>query len=175
MTLDPLAPLPFLTQQLPGIGGHIKEQPQDFEVEEVPAYEPSGDWTVPLSVDRKVRHRRRVFRADFGAPVGSAGWGNRDGRVEGSAGADQANGVGAGERRSPSQQNRRRRHASPAHQSPHEQAPRGSSARQPLQCADSITGCRCRSQNPTPGQRAEPARVSQFLRSTALRQKWRNG
>jgi tRNA pseudouridine13 synthase len=33
---------PKLTADLPGIGGRIKMQPDDFEVEEVPAYEPSG-------------------------------------------------------------------------------------------------------------------------------------
>ena len=33
---------PFFAPDLPGIGGHIKEQPEDFEVEEIPAYEPSG-------------------------------------------------------------------------------------------------------------------------------------
>jgi tRNA pseudouridine13 synthase len=33
---------PFLTPDLPGVGGRIKEQIDDFEVEEIPAYEPSG-------------------------------------------------------------------------------------------------------------------------------------
>lgn len=33
---------PFLTADLPGIGGRIKVEPEDFEVEEIPAYEPSG-------------------------------------------------------------------------------------------------------------------------------------
>jgi tRNA pseudouridine13 synthase len=41
MPFDPLAP-PLLTADLPGIGGHIKTHPEDFEVEEVPAYEPAG-------------------------------------------------------------------------------------------------------------------------------------
>jgi tRNA pseudouridine13 synthase len=40
--MDPLLPPPFLTASLPGIGGRIKQEPEDFEVEEVPAYEPSG-------------------------------------------------------------------------------------------------------------------------------------
>jgi tRNA pseudouridine13 synthase len=43
MTLDPLAPLPLITSGLPGIGGRIKVEPEDFEVEEIPAYEPSGE------------------------------------------------------------------------------------------------------------------------------------
>jgi tRNA pseudouridine13 synthase len=36
-----LAP-PLLTATLPGIGGRIKQLPEDFEVEEVPAYPPCG-------------------------------------------------------------------------------------------------------------------------------------
>ena len=39
---EPLAPVPFLTADLRGVGGVIKEQPEDFIVEEIPAYEPSG-------------------------------------------------------------------------------------------------------------------------------------
>src|SRR5947209_15208309 len=42
MTFDPLAAPPLLTASLPGVGGRIKTQPEDFEVEEVPAYEPCG-------------------------------------------------------------------------------------------------------------------------------------
>src|ERR1700694_636421 len=33
---------PLLTADLPGIGGRIKLLPEDFEVEEIPAYQPSG-------------------------------------------------------------------------------------------------------------------------------------
>ena len=32
----------LLTSALPGVGGRIKAEPADFEVEEIPAYEPSG-------------------------------------------------------------------------------------------------------------------------------------
>lgn len=35
-------PLPYLTADLPGIGGRLKDQPEDFLVEEIPAYEPCG-------------------------------------------------------------------------------------------------------------------------------------
>lgn len=35
-------PLPYLTADLPGLGGRFKEEIDDFVVEEVPAYEPSG-------------------------------------------------------------------------------------------------------------------------------------
>ena len=34
---------PLLTADLPGIGGRIKVEPEDFEVEEIPAYQPSGE------------------------------------------------------------------------------------------------------------------------------------
>jgi tRNA pseudouridine13 synthase len=42
MTFDPLRSPPLLTADLPGIGGRMKAEPEDFEVEEIPAYEPSG-------------------------------------------------------------------------------------------------------------------------------------
>jgi tRNA pseudouridine13 synthase len=42
MTFDPLAAPPFWTSDLPGVGGQIKSSPDDFEVEEIPAYPPSG-------------------------------------------------------------------------------------------------------------------------------------
>ncbi len=42
MSFDPLQPPPLLTADLPGCGGVIKTTPEDFEVEEIPAYEPSG-------------------------------------------------------------------------------------------------------------------------------------
>ena len=42
MTFDPLVAPPLLTADLQGIGGRIKVQPEDFEVEEIPAYPPSG-------------------------------------------------------------------------------------------------------------------------------------
>jgi tRNA pseudouridine13 synthase len=35
--------LPYLTQGLPGTGGVLRAQPEDFFVDEVPAYPPSGD------------------------------------------------------------------------------------------------------------------------------------
>lgn len=42
MPFDPLAPLPGISSDLPGVGGRIKVEPEDFEVEEIPAYQPSG-------------------------------------------------------------------------------------------------------------------------------------
>jgi len=36
------SPLPYLTANLTGIGGRLKDQPDDFVVDEIPAYEPCG-------------------------------------------------------------------------------------------------------------------------------------
>jgi tRNA pseudouridine13 synthase len=38
-----LESLPFLTEDYPGTGGRIKAEPEDFVVEEIPLYEPSGE------------------------------------------------------------------------------------------------------------------------------------
>ncbi|HSI35418.1 MAG: tRNA pseudouridine(13) synthase TruD [Phycisphaerae bacterium] len=35
-------PLPYLTKDFPGIGGTLKARPEDFAVQELPIYEPSG-------------------------------------------------------------------------------------------------------------------------------------
>src|SRR5450432_2387454 len=35
--------LPYLTQDFPGVGGVIKQRPDDFFVQEIPIYEPSGE------------------------------------------------------------------------------------------------------------------------------------
>ena len=37
------SPLPFLTARVPGCGGAFKATPEDFVVEELPAYQPSGE------------------------------------------------------------------------------------------------------------------------------------
>ena len=42
MSTELFTPPPLLTAGLHGIGGRIKSAPEDFEVEEIPAYEPSG-------------------------------------------------------------------------------------------------------------------------------------
>ena len=41
---EPSSPsLPFLTRDFPGVGGSIKQRPEDFFVQELPLYEPSGE------------------------------------------------------------------------------------------------------------------------------------
>lgn len=40
--MKPLSELPFATADLPGVGGSIGPEPEDFRVDEIPAYLPSG-------------------------------------------------------------------------------------------------------------------------------------
>jgi tRNA pseudouridine13 synthase len=40
---DPTQSLPYLTADLPGVGGTLRASPEDFEVEELPEYLPSGE------------------------------------------------------------------------------------------------------------------------------------
>jgi tRNA pseudouridine13 synthase len=62
-------PLPYLTADLPGIGGRLKERPEDFVVEELPAYEPCGEgehlflWVEKTNVaaDELTRHMARAL------------------------------------------------------------------------------------------------------------------
>ncbi|QDT24716.1 tRNA pseudouridine(13) synthase TruD [Gimesia panareensis] len=42
MSESEIETLPFLTPDLPGIGGQLKQTPEDFVVEEIPVYEPTG-------------------------------------------------------------------------------------------------------------------------------------
>ncbi len=46
--------LPYLSADVPGIGGEIRQHIEDFQVEEVPAYQPCGEGThVYLRVEKK--------------------------------------------------------------------------------------------------------------------------
>jgi tRNA pseudouridine13 synthase len=80
MTFDPLALPPLLTSSLAGIGGRIKTDPEDFEVEEIPAYQPSGQgeflylWVEKRSMGAEYFTRQVARRLDI-APgeVGTAG------------------------------------------------------------------------------------------------------
>jgi tRNA pseudouridine13 synthase len=73
---QPAAP-PMLTADLPGVGGRIKAEPDDFEVEEVPAYEPSGSgdhlylWVEKRGVGPEYFARQVAHR--LGVPVGDVG------------------------------------------------------------------------------------------------------
>ncbi|WP_075007275.1 tRNA pseudouridine(13) synthase TruD [Stigmatella aurantiaca] len=56
--------LPRLTADVPGCGGAFKLVPEDFEVEELPAYEPSGQGEhLYLWLEKRGRDTREVVRA----------------------------------------------------------------------------------------------------------------
>src|ERR1700674_4931399 len=77
MTFEPLALPPLLTADLPGIGGRIKTEPEDFEVEEIPAYSPSGTgdflylWIEKRSMGAEFFVRQIAHR--LGIPAGEVG------------------------------------------------------------------------------------------------------
>lgn len=71
---------PLVTADLPGIGGRIKVEPEDFEVEEIPAYEPSGQgdflylWIEKCDVGGEFFQRQVAQRLGIAAgEVGTAG------------------------------------------------------------------------------------------------------
>ena len=75
-----LASHDYLTAALPGVGGVFKATPQDFDVEEIPAYEPSGSgdhiflWIekTGVSADALVRGVARTLQV-ASMDIGSAG------------------------------------------------------------------------------------------------------
>src|SRR5262245_56630100 len=76
---NPIEP-PMLTSDLPGVGGRIRQAPEEFEVEEIPAYEPcgSGDhlflWIEKRSVGAEYFTRQIAQRLGIGpGEVGTAG------------------------------------------------------------------------------------------------------
>lgn len=55
--------LPFVTADLPGSGGVVKASPEDFRVDELPAYEPQGSGPhLWLHVEKRDRTTRDVLR-----------------------------------------------------------------------------------------------------------------
>jgi tRNA pseudouridine13 synthase len=80
MSENLLAPPPLLTANLPGIGGRIKVEPEDFEVEEIPAYQPSGSgdfvylWIEKRGMGAEFFTRQVARRLGIGpGEVGTAG------------------------------------------------------------------------------------------------------
>jgi tRNA pseudouridine13 synthase len=70
--------LPFVTADLPGSGGRIKASPEDFRVDEIPAYPPSGAGPhLYLRVEKRGRTTRQVLQAiaaALGVPEREAGY-----------------------------------------------------------------------------------------------------
>ena len=68
---------PALTHATPGVGGRIKARPEDFEVEEVPSYLPSGSGEhLYLWVEKRAvgpEHLARTIAQKLGTAVGNVG------------------------------------------------------------------------------------------------------
>ncbi len=82
--LRPLQPLPRLTESLPGTGGQIRTQVEDFEVEELPLYLPAGEgdhlylWIEKTDVAADALRRTIARCLDVGpGEVGMAGMKDR--------------------------------------------------------------------------------------------------
>ena len=77
MNIDSILHPPLITVDLPGLGGRIKSVPEDFEVEEIPAYEPSGSgeflflWLEKRDMGAEYFTRQIARRLDI--PVGEVG------------------------------------------------------------------------------------------------------
>ena len=77
MSIEIILAPQLLTADLPGIGGRIKAIPEDFEVEEIPAYEPSGGgdflylWIEKRDMGAEYFVRQVAKRLDI--PVGEVG------------------------------------------------------------------------------------------------------
>ncbi len=55
--------LPYSSREIPGIGGRLKESPDDFVVTEVPLYEPSGEGDhLYLDLERRGMETRSVIK-----------------------------------------------------------------------------------------------------------------
>lgn len=72
--------IPFLTADLPGIGGTLKVELEDFEVEEIPAYEPCGEgehlylWIEKRDMSAEYFERQIAKRLDIStSDIGMAG------------------------------------------------------------------------------------------------------
>ena len=69
--------VPLLTPDLPGVGGRLRVTPDDFEVDELPSYEPSGVgdhlylWVEKRDVGPE--HLTRLLADRAGVPVGAIG------------------------------------------------------------------------------------------------------
>jgi tRNA pseudouridine13 synthase len=73
-----LSRLPFITPHIAAVSGRIKREPEDFEVEELPAYLPSGSGEhLYLWIEKRGRNTHDAARAlaeRLGAKLDDAGW-----------------------------------------------------------------------------------------------------
>lgn len=77
--LDPRAqPSMYVTEAIPPVGGVIKQRPEDFFVEELPAYEPCGSgehiYVFIEKRDLSTMHAVQAIARHFGVRVGDVGY-----------------------------------------------------------------------------------------------------
>jgi tRNA pseudouridine13 synthase len=80
MNIEEILRPPLITAELPGLGGRIKSAPEDFDVEEIPAYQPCGSgeflylWLEKRDMGAEYFTRQIARRLDIApADVGTAG------------------------------------------------------------------------------------------------------
>lgn len=70
--------VPYLTQDVPGTGGVLKQRPEDFLVDELPLYPPSGQGEhLMMLVEKRgvsTLQMARVLAEHFGVPVEAVGY-----------------------------------------------------------------------------------------------------
>ncbi|MBI3927132.1 MAG: tRNA pseudouridine(13) synthase TruD [Armatimonadetes bacterium] len=68
----------YVSQPLPGVGGRLKAEPEDFELREVPAYEPAGEgphrYFEITKRDRTTREVVEELAGALGIPPGDIGY-----------------------------------------------------------------------------------------------------
>ncbi|MGE3109185.1 MAG: tRNA pseudouridine(13) synthase TruD [Phycisphaerales bacterium] len=79
LDLDPrVEPCVYLTADIPPVGGVIKQRPEDFFVEELPAYEPSGSGEhIYLFIEKRdisTMHAVQAIARHFGVRVADVGY-----------------------------------------------------------------------------------------------------
>ncbi|MFG0285459.1 MAG: tRNA pseudouridine(13) synthase TruD [Phycisphaerales bacterium JB039] len=74
---DPCA-RPLVTADIEGVGGRIKQRPEDFLVEEIPITQPCGSgehiWMLVEKRDMSTLHMARVVARHFSVPLRDVGW-----------------------------------------------------------------------------------------------------
>lgn len=83
---DPhIAPAVYMTRDIPGTGGSIKQRPEDFLVDEMPAYQPGGEGEhIYLFVEKRnlsTVEAARIIAGHFGVDPDSVGFAGMKDRI----------------------------------------------------------------------------------------------
>ena len=73
-----IRPSVYVTQGVPGVGGRLREHLEDFIVEEVPLYQPTGEgehvYLFLQKVDLSTSQLVQIVARHFGVPIGAIGY-----------------------------------------------------------------------------------------------------